>query len=165
MLGPVLRLSAALAAPLVVSLALSASLLTACSNDDVTLGTADEDAGTSPDAAGLDAGDLPACTIPAGLEKADADLSVQCVAHRALLECEVGDGIVGTCFSDDSEGTQCLPEDMVPAGSECFDTCDPDEYAAACGFGSGEAPDPPAGCRLIGADAIGTSQYCCSCGS
>jgi hypothetical protein len=65
------------------------------------------------------------------------------------------------CVSDNA--TYC------PQGGEpgpCENRCHPDEYVASCGgVGPGPIPDPPAGCRSIGAIPAGITYHCCPCGT
>lgn len=103
---------------------------------------------------------LPACTWPSSLD-GDASSRTACHAARALVSCGLPNGAGEMCLSGNP--TTCPGGNQV--GGPCEDKCRPDEYAAACGgVGPGPVPDPPPGCRTIGAVPAGIVYYCCPCG-
>jgi hypothetical protein len=107
------------------------------------------------------AGGVAACTWPASLDDADAAPGA-CHARRAMVQCQLPDGVTEGCLSDDP--TQC--PGAPDAGGTCTDQCAQDEYAVACGqVGPGPIGTPPAGCRSLGAIPAGIVYYCCPCGA
>jgi hypothetical protein len=104
---------------------------------------------------------VPTCNWPSSLD-GDASSRSACHAGRALVQCELEGGITEMCVSE--APTRCPDSSSPPSG--CQDRCQLDEYVAECGgVGPGPIPDPPPGCRSLGAVPAGIVYYCCSCAS
>ena len=122
------------------------------------------------DANESDAGSqLAACTMSPTVQALDSGASTtECTAARTLLICTTRD--MGTsnagevCLSNDPSGCPSSAGALTDAGTVCDDECAANEYAVACGFGPGDAPSPPAGCRIYGSAPSGTVYSCCPCG-
>lgn len=100
-----------------------------------------------------------ACAFAPGLAPADASTRDVCVAARTWLSCDSNGGATELCLSEDA--SHCPGNDP---GANCRNACKPSEYVAACGgVGPGPVPDPPAGCRAVGAVPAGVAFYCCPC--
>jgi hypothetical protein len=98
------------------------------------------------------------CTWPDTLGAIDASARDTCSAARTLLSCDYETG--GT--------VECMTNDWTCDGSvsgSCVPRCEANEYVAACGgAGPGPIPEPPLGCRSLGAIPAGVVFYCCPCG-
>jgi hypothetical protein len=104
-------------------------------------------------------GPWPACKWPATLGAPDASARTTCDAARTLLSCTIAGGGSAGCISNDP--TTCAG---VPGVQNCTPQCGVHEYVAACGgVGPGPVPDPPTGCRAMGAVPAGIAYYCCPC--
>jgi hypothetical protein len=135
-----------------------AGVCTLCGGASLCAGVGAADAGA---AGSGDATTLPGCSWPANLNPTDAS-SGQCNAARTLLSCKGSNGGGAGCISNDP--TQCAGLNAQPGVSfTCSDQCAANEYGAACGFGPGPAPEPPAGCRTMSVTPGGTLYYCCPC--
>jgi hypothetical protein len=100
---------------------------------------------------------LPACSWPATLD-GDRSSRDQCHASRRYLSCSNPDGSGELCTTDG--GASCMG-----SAASCDDRCAANEYVAVCGgVGPGNVPDPPAGCKGMGAVPAGIAFYCCPCG-
>ena len=126
------------------------------------------ESGSSRNACAADAGvnsdggtvaSLPACTWPSELD-GDASSRAFCHAARVYLSCDLPGGVTELCTTDGV--MHCTDSGTSP----CHPKCASNEYVASCGgVGPGPVPDPPSGCRSMGANPGGTAYYCCPCGS
>jgi hypothetical protein len=102
---------------------------------------------------------LSACTWSPELD-GDASSRATCHAARALIACNLPGDVYESCETD---GT---PHCSDSGNAPCNDLCGASEYVASCGgVGPGPIPNPPAGCRSMGANPAGIADYCCPCGS
>jgi hypothetical protein len=105
--------------------------------------------------------ELPACAWPAEFD--DPAERGACKAARTQLTCELPGGATATCPSDGRSVCSGLDaSDVEP--SACVRECEANEYSVSCGgIGVSTVPEPPAGCRMIGALPAGVTLHCCPC--
>ncbi len=114
---------------------------------------------TADGRAAMAASKLPSCTWPSTFD-ADASSRATCHPSRAYIACTNPGGTDESCTTNGAITCQGA------TSGTCHNDCTANEYAAACGgIGPGPVPDPPAGCRSLGANPGGVAFYCCPCGS